>query len=191
MITLNISVCKKVSTVDRNGRSDYGSNGATCGLSNIEIDAALLDDAQALQATIRGWYGIAQGAVEDELARLGSEAQAQPKSQPAPAAPLREPVVASGPPATTRSGRTFAPTTEPPPHEDLDDFNGEVEDDEEEDDGPAPTTGAQLLGWARKQVPDRKGFIFGLGKKLKFPTKVLDWTEKQVGIAYQAARKKK
>ena len=57
---------------------------------------------------------------------------------------------------------------------------------EEED---PPTDGRQLLGWASKQVPDRKGMIIGFGKKRGFRSKIVEWTAEQVTAAYRHARR--
>jgi hypothetical protein len=58
---------------------------------------------------------------------------------------------------------------------------------EDEEDNP-PTDGRTLLGWARNQDTDAKGWLIKLGKKLRFPNRILDWNAHQVDKAYQAFR---
>jgi hypothetical protein len=100
------------------------------------------------------------------------------------------------------AGRTPAPSaparrSREPGDDDFDDlagYDGEVYDPKaDRADGPAdedpPTDGRQLLGWASKQVPDRKGVIIGFGKKRGFRSKIVEWTAEQVAAAYQHARR--
>jgi hypothetical protein len=170
MITLNVSVCKKV------GTANYGSNGATCSFANVELDEQLLHDPPALAAKIRGWYALAELAVEEEIGRLGNGHAA------GPAATARQPVAAlAPPPAPTRPTRPPAP---PPPA--PEEFNHDQAEDDGDDD--MPRTGAQLLGWACKQRGDCKAFIIGLGRTLKFTGKVVEWNDAQVRQAYQATK---
>jgi hypothetical protein len=60
-------------------------------------------------------------------------------------------------------------------------------DDMPEDDDP-PTDGRRLLGWARSQPEDAKNWLVGLGKRLRYPNRILDWSPKQVQTAYQTYR---
>ena len=166
MITLTVSVCKKV------GTPNYGSNGATCSFGNVELDDQLLHDPPALAAKIRGWYALAELAVEEEIGRLGNG------HAPAPA---RQPVVAPAlPPPVARPSRP--PALPPPATEEFD------HDQAEDDNDDTPRTGSQLLGWARKQHGDCKTFIITLGRKLKFTGKVVEWNAAQVLEAYQATK---
>ena len=57
----------------------------------------------------------------------------------------------------------------------------------DEEESP-PTDGRQLLGWAAKQVPDRKGSILSFGKKHGYPSKIVSWDRDQVVRAYRFAR---
>ena len=169
MITLSIRVCKKV------GRANYGSDGADCGLANIELDESLLARPDQLAATIRKWYAVAQVAVEEQLARTDGQSQ--------PARPANREPVAPQAPATARPGRSAPPT------EDYEEGGEQADNEEpEEDDGPDPTTGSQLLAWARKQPGDMMGWIIGFGKKLKFRGRVVEWKPNQVTMAFDAAR---
>jgi hypothetical protein len=45
-----------------------------------------------------------------------------------------------------------------------------------------------LLGWASKQVPDRKGTLLSFGKRNGLKSKIVDWTPEQVRAAYRHAR---
>src|SRR4051794_35792759 len=46
----------------------------------------------------------------------------------------------------------------------------------EEADDNRPTDRRQLLGWASKQHPDRKGNLLAFGRKKGYPTKIISWT---------------
>lgn len=76
-------------------------------------------------------------------------------------------------------------------YEAYEEDKAEDPDEEEEEEEDPPTTGRQLLGWANGQATDAKGWLIGLGKKLKFPHKILDWTPRQVDIAYTSYKKAK
>ena len=139
-------------------------------------DQSLLDRPVELATTIRRWYALAETAALEEVAKLAGTQ---------PPAPARPPATTQPQPARpTRPAATATPPTE---EFDVDDEPENVQ--AEDDSGPDPTTGSQLLGWARKQDPDMKGYIFGAGKKLKYPTRVIDWTERQVANVYAAAHK--
>jgi hypothetical protein len=113
----------------------------------------------------------------DDLAELLAHAMALREAgrSPAPSAPARR-------------------SREPGDDDDLAGYEAEVYDPKaREADGPAdedpPADGRQLLGWASKQVPDRKGVIIGFGKKRGFRSKIVDWTPEQVAAAYRHARR--
>ncbi|MGO9463345.1 MAG: hypothetical protein ACLQVF_04180 [Isosphaeraceae bacterium] len=61
--------------------------------------------------------------------------------------------------------------------------------DEDDHDEDAPTTGRELLGWARRQPEDAFHWLVKTGKKLRFPERILDWSQEQVGNAYAAYRR--
>jgi hypothetical protein len=174
MIKLHVTCCKKI------GLPNYSSIGATVGLSEIEVDDATHKDPAAFERLRRHYQTIVNQAVDDELMRM-KPAQAGPSEQP----PRKPEPAASPDPAPARPARGT-----PKPDPEFSEFEEPPNvQAEEEDDGPDPQTGGQLLGWARKQSPDPKGFIFGLGKKLKFPSKVIEWNSEQVTIVYRAAKK--
>jgi hypothetical protein len=160
-IRLHVEVCKK------EGTANYGSIGATCGLE-VEIDLATLADPTAAVARIRGFYSLCELAMAEELARL--------KDPAAAAAAPTDP-----PPARRPADRTQTPpvVTAAEQHDQVDDMPGE--------DDP-PTDGRRLLGWARSQPEDAKNWLVGLGKRLRYPNRILDWSPKQVQTAYQTYR---
>ncbi len=157
-IRLHVEVCKK------EGTPNYGSIGATCGLE-IEIDPGTLADPAAAVARIRGLYSLCELAMNEELARLKD-----PAAAPAAAA--------------------AAPITPPPPaRRPAAEHHDQVVDamPEDDDDDP-PADGKHLLGWARNQPGDAKNWLVGLGKRLRYPNRILDWTPRQVQTAYQTYR---
>ena len=178
-IKLHVSVSRKV------GTANYGSNGGTCGLE-VELAASLLADPAKLAATIRGHFELCDLAVDEELAKLG---RAATNGTPQ----VRQPVATSAAPPSANGHALPRPAAREtnPPAETFDDLRGQenadsfAEDDHDED---PPTTGGQLLGWARKQPHDAKGFAIKHGKRLKFPPRILDWTEDQVKTVYRAYR---
>jgi hypothetical protein len=157
-IRLHVEVCKK------EGTANYGSVGATCGLE-VEIDLATLADPAAAVARIRGFYSLCELAMNEELARLKDPAAAPAAAAPTNPPPAKRPV-------------TVTPAAEQP---------DQVDEVPEEDDDP-PTDGRRLLGWARSQPEDAKNWLVGLGKRLRYPNRILDWSPKQVRTAYQSYR---
>jgi hypothetical protein len=160
-IRLHVEVCKK------EGTANYGSIGATCGLE-VEIDLATLADPTAAAARIRGFYSLCELAMNEELARLKD-----------PAAPTNPP------PAKRPADRP--PANPPRPVATAAEDHDQGDDDTPEDDDP-PTDGRRLLGWARSQPEDAKNWLVGLGKRLRYPNRILDWTPKQVQTAYRTYR---
>jgi hypothetical protein len=161
-IRLHVEVCKK------EGTANYGSIGATCGLE-VEIDLATLADPAAAVARIRGFYSLCELAMNEELARLKDPAAAT--------------AAATNPPPAKRP----AHRTPTPPVVTAAEQHDQVDDMPEEDDDP-PTDGRRLLGWARSQPEDAKNWLVGLGKRLRYPNRILDWSPKQVQTAYQTYR---
>jgi hypothetical protein len=160
-IRLRIEVCKK------EGTDHYGSIGATCGLE-LEIDQSVLADPAAAVARIRGYYSFCETAMHEELARLRNGNATTPASDTATVA---------APPENRPVART--PTAPPRPV---------AERAEEDDDDNPPPDGRCLLGWAKSQPDDAKNWLVGLGKRLRYPPRIIDWTPKQVQTAYQAYR---
>jgi hypothetical protein len=150
----------------------YHSNGAACGLK-VEMPTAALANSEAFVAQIRGHMELCELAVQEELKRLAAH---DGTVKPAVTATVNGHEVdtrgAPGPPAATLTQLVEA---DPP-----------VEDEADED---APRDGRQLLGWARKQEHDMKGYIISLGYRRKFRGNVVDWTEAQVTEAYVAAKR--
>ena len=82
------------------------------------------------------------------------------------------------------------PAADPPPaqraaEKPVAEADGDAHEPEEDD---PPTDGRRLLGWARNQPEDAKNWLVGLGKRLRYPNRILDWSPKQVQTAYQSYR---
>jgi hypothetical protein len=158
-----MSIRLHVEVCKKEGTANYGSIGATCGLE-VEIDLATLADPAAAVARIRGFYSLCELAMNEELARLKDPAAAATPTNP--------------PPAKRPADRT-PPVAAAEQHDQVDEVP-------EEDD--PPTDGRRLLGWARSQPEDAKNWLVGLGKRLRYPNRILDWSPKQVQTAYQSYR---
>jgi hypothetical protein len=155
-----MSIRLHVEVCKKEGTANYGSIGATCGLE-VEIDPGTLADPAAAVARIRGLYSLCELAMNEELARLKD-------------------------PAAALAAAAAAPTTPPPARRPAAEHHDQVADMPEEED--PPTDGRRLLGWARSQPEDAKGWLVGLGKQLRYPPRILDWSPKQVQTAYQSYR---
>jgi hypothetical protein len=83
-IRLKIEVCKK------EGTTNFGSIGATCGLE-LELDQSDLADPVKAAGRIRGLYAFCETAMNEELGRLrngnGNAAAAPPSGGTAAAGP--------------------------------------------------------------------------------------------------------
>ncbi len=159
----------------------YFSNGAACGLK-VEIPSTALDDPAAFVKQIRGHMELCELAVAEELAKLDAATPRQTVLESetnGPAPPPARPT----PPA-----RRFDPPPAVPPPGPADELD-ELDDDQANDEEDPPTDGRQLLGWARKQTPDLKGWVISWGYKTKTKGNVIDWPEAKVTQCYNAARK--
>jgi hypothetical protein len=174
-IRLHIEVCKK------EGTEHFGSIGATCGV-DIELDPAVFNDPAAAVARIRGYYAFCETAMHEELARLRT---GQPAAGTAAANGLAA-AAAEAPPPKRPVARS--PATPPPAKRaaEVAEESGDEDDAPKQDD--PPTDGRRLLGWARNQPEDAKNWLVGLGKRLRYPNRILDWSPKQVQTAYQSYR---
>src|SRR5580765_8882859 len=65
------------------GQENYGSLGANCQLE-IELDATLVNDAEAFHDRIRRLYALANQAVVDQLAKNGNGNEQLKNGSPAP-----------------------------------------------------------------------------------------------------------
>jgi hypothetical protein len=204
MIKLHISASEKI------GTNNYGSIGAQCSLE-IELDSRLADEAGALHEAITRYQQIATAAMREHLGRMvssaGQTAHAKPAAptSSATAAPTTNGKPGNGPaptPTSTANGKPSAPTQQhhaqngkatkvaPEPDPEFVEYDEAEEsytpeDDHDED---APTTGRELLGWARRQSEDAFPWLIKTGRKLRFPERILDWSQEQVGKAYAAYR---
>ncbi len=178
-IRLHISVCRKESPA-----GSFSSFGAECGLE-LELDGSLLADPTALLAKAQEHYGFCEIAMNDQLQRL--RIQAANGTRPTAASPAAD--TGPRPQATPRPrSRSVVPPPPRPAAEPVaEEYGDAFEPDQDQEDDP-PTDGNHLLGWARNQPGDAKGWLVGLGKRMRYPNRILDWTPKQVQTAYQTYR---
>jgi hypothetical protein len=169
MIRLKVGVSRKQAT------DDEGSVTATCEIE-VEIPGGATD-AEVLRVRDH-WLGVCEATVDEELGRLRDEIaghatvsssshEASARSKGSPSRPSRPEYRSSAP----RDRREAA-----------------EDGGERDDEGPPPTNGRQLLGWAGKQDPDAKGLVISFGKKKGYPPKIVDWDDEQVRSAYRYAR---
>ena len=182
-IKIRVSTCRKESTTKGNGEPSFGSYGAGASIT-FEMDPALLDNPEVFVGKVRQQYALCEGAMNDELARLKARSNGQ---QPTAAAAVPTAAAASppaaDPPAKRAAGRKPAEVAA-----EMKEYESQEERADDEDDDP-PTSGKELLGWARNQQHDAKNWLIGLGKRLRYPNRILDWTPRQVDTAYRACRK--
>jgi len=171
MIKLSVSVCMK------DGRAgSFGSRGTECTISEIEIDLGLLAKPEQVAATIRQWYDLTELAAQERLDKLNAKAAAATNGAAAhPTAHVPAPVQ--------------APRNTPAAAAPVNGFAAQPEDDLADEDDDPPASGGQLLGWARKQEADMKGWLIGYGQRRKFAPRIIDWNQNQINEAYAAARK--
>jgi len=185
MIKLHVSASEKV------GTNTYGSIGAQCGLE-IELDSRLADEAGALHEAITRYQQIATTAMREHLGRM--IATPTPPKAVATTAPSQQPQPQNGKAqapsqqSPAQNGKAPKPAPQPDPEFVEHDEHEESFTDEDDHDDDAPTTGRELLGWARRQPEDAFPWLVKTGKKLRFPERILDWSQEQVGKAYAAYR---
>jgi hypothetical protein len=112
-----------------------GQEFASCGLSEIELDHAMLDNPTALRDKIAGAYQVCEDMVN---AQLGTAAVATLPLNPAVARVNQEPPAAA---PSTPPPPSMPPAVGPPANGTT--FYGN-------NDGP-PKTGKQLGGWAKRE----------------------------------------
>jgi hypothetical protein len=152
-------------------------NGARASVAvELDLDAATLTDPERLQRLIRDQQAYVRLAVLDELQRA-TAADRPARSHAHTTEPTRPETL-----APTRTVLDRGDAWEPP--EDLKTLTDGMEEEPED----IPRDGRQLLGWASKQTPDRKGTIMSFGRKHGLKSKIVDWTSDQVLAAYRHAR---
>lgn len=74
-VKLNVGYCQKI------GLPNYGSEGAHCNVE-VEVDTALLNDANTFQQRIQGIYATCRAAVESQLQQNGGVPRSPAKQTP-------------------------------------------------------------------------------------------------------------
>jgi hypothetical protein len=139
-----------------------GQEFASCGLSDIELDHALLDDPTALRDRVAAAYQVCEDMVHAQLGTAsvaGSVALAGPLPPP-----TRRPVPPPPAPALPLDTRHKDGTA-----------------------GSQPTTGKQLWGWIqdhKDQYPDAMAWMLRTAKASRWPAKITDWSPEEVGAAW-------
>src|SRR6516164_2051791 len=94
MIKLTVDVSRKVGEA-----GTFGSRGAGIAFSDIEIEPSMLSNPTALAARIRGWYELAEIAMNEELTRLSGQPAPKPAQVAGPATSASAPAPAPMPSA--------------------------------------------------------------------------------------------
>jgi hypothetical protein len=149
---------KLIIGVNRKVSANFASDGASCGLE-LEVDQALLDQPSVLADKIRGAFGIAESAVEDQLQRgadpppieIDDTLRPGDRGYTAPAAPPRQ-----APPQRDRAAYGRPPADDP------------------------PTTGRQFAGWLTKQGPDCHQRVRDLIRAWNLPGRYVTWHDDDV-----------
>jgi hypothetical protein len=186
---------KSTANYQSSGANDGHEWEAQCGLE-LDLDGAAAADAGTLHGAITAYQRITQGAVKAHLKSMGAPAalvDATPAVTTAAvsAAPAPAPAGTSSQHLSTWGGQPAAVAPAPAPAPAKKAPPAAAAESEEEDDGPPPRTGKQLLGWAAKQEPDAKGWIYDWGRATKVKGRVLDWPEKTVAKCYEACKASK
>jgi hypothetical protein len=174
MLKLSVSAAEKI------GTDNFGSIGAQCSIE-LELDSQLLEHADALAEAITRHQETVTTAMRAHMKRMVATSNATPKAPPqASSLPHRPNGKPQATPPTNGANGTGKAAQ-------ADDDDGFTPEDDHDDD--APTTGRELLGWARRQAEDAFPWLVKTGKKRGFPERILDWNEDQVTQAYRAYHK--
>ena len=173
-IKLNVSVCRK------EGRANYGSEGATCSIE-IEADASLADNPELLHAKVRSLYRLCDRAV---AAQIAGYADPGPEPEHAPSPP-RRPDRDPGP-TRDRNGRPHqSPTPRP-----ASPSSHSHSHSPSRTSGP-PRDGRQLSAVLRKLGEEAGWDVFGhiirWGRSQEYSGLVKDWGPSETAAAYAEA----
>jgi hypothetical protein len=168
---LRMSICRK------EGRPDYGSDAVGMELE-AELPDQALSDINLIRATAECAYDQIRKLVDEQLTDL------RPADRSAtPALPDRQ------------NGRQ----DRPPAHRDANGGTWPQETDQERDrrqygprtnegkpwrGSPAPKNSRELLGWSRRT--NRQAELEDIGRRMRLPDRILEWTEEEVSDVYQA-----
>jgi hypothetical protein len=184
---LTVSVCRK------EGRANYGSEGASCELT-FELSAEAAKSIDATQAEIAKAYQICDHAVTDQL--IAAQAAAKADTALEPGEPReRVPVRDERPRRESEYDDRFDDQAPPRDYDDRRNSAPPRRDDRERyrDDGGGrrqtnsdrePRTGKQLFGWANDR--DELKWFSSFGKNHRFPPRFNDWDEQHVDDAMRA-----
>jgi hypothetical protein len=183
-IRIRVSTGRKESALKQNGEPSFGSFSAGAAIC-FEVPTELLNDPESFVAKVRAHYALCESAMNEELRRLKAQSngQASPAAGQAAAADPKPTKPAAGrqPVATPRRAAAAQVA------EEMEEYQEEQARELPEDDDP-PLDGKHLLGWARNQPTDAKGWLIGFGRKKRYPNRILNWTPVQVKTAYDVFR---
>jgi hypothetical protein len=161
------TVSRKLATTGKDGRSDYGSNGASFTVE-LDITPEMIENPQYLLERGRSAYALAEAMVAEQLVRSTPRPKIQPMTQAEVDAPEVNPAVArmSQPPPSP-------PAASPPPPIAS---NGQSGDDR------PPTSAKSLGGWSKKHGLTK--WFSDLGRANKRNGLISEWDDAFAKWAY-------
>jgi hypothetical protein len=184
-IRIRVSTGRKESALKQNGEPSFGSFSAGAAIC-FEVSTELLNDPESFVAKVRAHYALCESAMNEELRRLKAQSNGQAPTAAAAASPAAGAQPAKRP-AVRQPVATSQRAAAAQVDEEIEEYQEEQARELPEDDDP-PLDGKHLLGWARNQPTDAKGWLIGFGRKKRYPNRILDWTPVQVKTAYDVFR---
>jgi hypothetical protein len=141
----------------KEGRPDYGSDGVGLELE-LDVPDGAFSDYDMLSAHVQQGYDACQKLVAERLEDLRQDGR--PATPPPPRRPEPDRQDERYPTAHRNDGKPYRGRPE------------------------TPEDGRQLMGLCRRKGLDRE--LQDIGRRLRLPNRILDWTPEEVQDAYQA-----
>ena len=172
-LKLNVSVCRK------EGRPDYGSEGASCSIE-LEVDGSLAENPEAFHSRIKALYRLADHAVSDQLSGGHS---APPARRPDPEPEPDRNGYANGRPDRGEYSAPRDRRDDPPPSRTR--TNGKGFDGD-------PRTGKAMFKWIKDQDGlydlDLLKWLTQWAKLQQYPGRFDEWNADEVACGVRAVR---
>jgi hypothetical protein len=183
-LSMSVIVCRK------EGRANYGSEGASCELE-FEFSAEAQKSIELRDAEIAKAYKICTDAVTDQLIAAQAAANADPGFEPGETRD-RVPARDERPRRETEYDDRLDDqhdygdrrNASPPRRDDRERYRDDGGGRRQTNSDREPRTGPQLFGWAKDR--DELKWFSAFGKDNRFPAKFNDWDERDVSDAMRA-----